>query len=579
MVKGKTPRHSKPSTPVTIDLEADKVEKADTAEEIGRADSAAAEAVEQRSKKPPTTEEVLSDSFDTGTTAETAPAEERERAYTPAGDEAIANDGAETEKEPDSATDAFSADDGAEANASEKPGYEEPADNSFAAAGPGADQPAMGETPGPENPELENEFAATGPAPRNASRGSGLLAGLAGAVIALLVFIGAQYAGLLPSRDDNALDPELQDRMSQLQATVQQLSDRVAQTQAAPGALDLSGVNSRLEALEADGSTQFQDQLRGLSEQVDALAARAQQGNGQAAQEALSALQGQTDQISASLSELQGRTEELSSQVAALTEKQAALGERLGKAEETLSGPGRDLRMARAIAVTGLKSAIDRGGAFASELDALASVSPDDPSIARLRDYAADGVPTQAQLLERFPAAANSMIAAMDPVPANAGVFDRLVESAKSMVTVRKVGDVEGEGVEAIAARLENNLKNGNLEGAMTEWNALPDQAKEAAEDFGNDLKARAEVEELLQAVQIPDAGTGAAASGNTAPAGQGAPAAEGASQGDTPEASPAEARPGGAAEAEPSSGDPAPAAAAEGTDADQPVQTPDQAQ
>ena len=50
---------------------------------------------------------------------------------------------------------------------------------------------------------------------------------------------------------------------------------------------------------------------------------------------------------------------------------------RLAEAEKKIEEPRTDVQMARAIAVTALKSAIDRGGPYLAELDALASIAPD----------------------------------------------------------------------------------------------------------------------------------------------------------------------------------------------------------
>jgi hypothetical protein len=50
-----------------------------------------------------------------------------------------------------------------------------------------------------------------------------------------------------------------------------------------------------------------------------------------------------------------------------------------------------------------------------SELEAFASVAPDDPAVPEFRDLAARGVPSRSDLIERFPEAANRAIAAAEP--------------------------------------------------------------------------------------------------------------------------------------------------------------------
>ncbi|MGO8484637.1 hypothetical protein AB9F39_35690, partial [Rhizobium leguminosarum] len=58
--------------------------------------------------------------------------------------------------------------------------------------------------------------------------------------------------------------------------------------------------------------------------------------------------------------------------------------------------------------------------------------------------------------------------------------------------------NIEGESVEAIAARMEEKVKNGYLPGASAEWNSLPSLGKQASAAFKQSLEARIRVEELV---------------------------------------------------------------------------------
>ena len=90
------------------------------------------------------------------------------------------------------------------------------------------------------------------------------------------------------------------------------------------------------------------------------------------------------------------------------------------------------------------------------------------------------------------------MIAAGDTGSESDGLFDHLLSSATSLVQVRPVGEVAGDSVEAIVARMETRLKNGDLQGALNEWNTLPQAAKDASQSYVNDLQARIEAEKLI---------------------------------------------------------------------------------
>jgi hypothetical protein len=102
------------------------------------------------------------------------------------------------------------------------------------------------------------------------------------------------------------------------------------------------------------------------------------------------------------------------------------------------------------------------------------------------RDLAARGVPSRSDLMEAFPDAANRAIAAANPIDPDAGLVDRLMSSALSVVKVRPVGDVEGDTADAIVARTEARLLDGNLDAALSEWSTLPEASQAATSDFGD---------------------------------------------------------------------------------------------
>ncbi|MBV6651434.1 MAG: hypothetical protein KI789_17050, partial [Hoeflea sp.] len=93
-----------------------------------------------------------------------------------------------------------------------------------------------------------------------------------------------------------------------------------------------------------------------------------------------------------------------------------------------------------------------------------------------------------------------------DPGDPEAGLVDRLMSSAMSVVKVRRVGDVEGDSAEAIVARAEARLLNGDLDAALAEWNTLPEASRAATADYSDALAARARSEKLIAAAMAPSA-------------------------------------------------------------------------
>jgi hypothetical protein len=189
---------------------------------------------------------------------------------------------------------------------------------------------------------------------------------------------------------------------------------------------------------------------------------------------------------------------EIAGNASALTETETRLAERLAEAERKLEEPRTDVEMAKAIALTALKSATERGGPFMAELDALASISPDDPAVAGLRPHAATGVASRAELVRKFGDVADTILAAIHQPDPNEGIGQRLLSSALSVVKVRPVGNVEGATPEAILARMEDKLQNGDLKGAALEWESLPEAGKAVSTEYVSLLKTRIDIEALV---------------------------------------------------------------------------------
>ncbi len=304
--------------------------------------------------------------------------------------------------------------------------------------------------------------ATTGAKPSTGASSSGpakpsgvIAAGIVGGLVALAAAGSMQYAGILPSFNVSKTGS---DEIAALRTELGSLRQQLANVPAAGG--DTSALEQRIAALEG---------AKGEAPQVDAL----------------------SEKITALESAL---TSERSAQASATAE----LTRRLTDAETKINEPRDDIEVARAIASAALKAAIDRGGPFLTELDTLSKVTPDDPAIASLQSFAATGVPSRSELMQKFPDVANAMLSAINRPDPNQGIMERLTESAFSLVKVRPVGNIEGETPDAMIARMENKLRNGDLQGAALEWNGLPEAAKTASADYKKSLDARIEVENLV---------------------------------------------------------------------------------
>ncbi len=332
--------------------------------------------------------------------------------------------------------------------------------------------------PGAGQPFTDQPQTQTQPEQRPSKSGA-LAAAIVGGLVALAGAGALQYGGYLPTLGPGGgsgadLAP-LSAELDALKARV----DTLGATAGSPAA-DLQPLESRLAVLERTASAP-------AAGAVD-----------EEAQRAIATLEATVAKLTADITALRDRT---AAAERAVSDQSAQLTQRIDAAEQKLAEPRDDVAMARAVAATALKTAIDRGGPYLAELEAYVSVSPDDPAVAPLRAHAPTGVVSRADLVRQFEPVADDMIEAVHRPAGEQGIVDRLLASASSVITVRPVGSVEGDSTEAIVARIENKLQNGDLKGAQIEWQALPETARNAGAAFKAELDQRILVEDGVGAI------------------------------------------------------------------------------
>jgi len=336
---------------------------------------------------------------------------------------------------------------------------------------------AASEAGGSESPKSQ----AAPPPPRRSGL-STVAAGLIGGVSALVIAGLLQFAGLLGSPGGGAAAPDL----SGVQAEISGLKSEIAalkSTAGGDGGAAVAGLTSALDQMKAD--------LAALQSAVQSGA-----GGDGAAVGALDAKVKELEGAIANLSQSAGGAAQ--EEVAALTAKLAALEQSLAALTSKVDTQAAQPKIALAISAAALKSALDRGSAFAAELETFAAISPNAPEIEPLRAYAEQGVMTRVDIAKAFPDAANAMVAAAAPADQNAGLFQRLLSSAESVVKVRPVGEVPGEDLPARVARMEVAVNAGDYDKALAEYAALPEPVQAAGASLVDKIKARVEVEKLV---------------------------------------------------------------------------------
>jgi hypothetical protein len=360
-----------------------------------------------------------------------------------------------------------------------------------------------------EAPRRESPASPVPPAQaaKSEPRRGGISAIAAGVIGGVVTLVGAgvlQYGGLLPapggSGGDAVAIEGLRGEIASLQTELTTLktagnastdAQAVADLQARIATLtdDLGALKSAVEsggAGENAGLAALDSKIAELQTQISAIS----QSAGGAAVD----LTPLNDRIAALEAGIKAAADGLNASDGRLATLEQTVASLAGKIDAQANQP----KIALSIAASALKTAIERGQPFSAELETLAAISPDVPQLAGLRAHAEAGVATRDDLLGEMDDAANAMIAAADPVDPNAGYLDQLLESAASLVTVRPVGTVEGEGVPETVARMEAALKAGDLAKALAEYDTLPETAKAAGSGFAGKIRARLDVETLV---------------------------------------------------------------------------------
>jgi len=304
-----------------------------------------------------------------------------------------------------------------------------------------------------------------------------LTAGLLGGAVALLGAGLLQFAGVLGAPGGGAGDNDA------LNTEIAQLKSEVAALRQVDPNAAVAGVTATIDQLKAD---------------IAALQSTVQSGAGGDAA-AVAGLQEKLAQVEAAVTSL---TEQGAGAAAAdvaalgvkLTAVEQAVAALTGKVDAQASQP----KIALAIAAAALKSAVERGAPFTAELETFAAIAPGAPQLEPLRKHSATGVMTRADIAKAFPEVANAMVAATEPAVQDAGFFQRLLSSAESVVKVRPIGEVSGEEPGARVARMEVAINSGDYAKALAEYDALPEAAKAASTSLVESIKARSEVEALV---------------------------------------------------------------------------------
>ncbi|KQY35018.1 hypothetical protein ASD38_00120 [Caulobacter sp. Root487D2Y] len=155
-----------------------------------------------------------------------------------------------------------------------------------------------------------------------------------------------------------------------------------------------------------------------------------------------------------------------------------------------------------ALAAATLADAARTARPFAEELASLERVLPLSPDLRALARLARDGAPTRAGLAAEFETlTGRAAVAARDP-GRNADFLARLRHALSSIVSIRQVGSTQGATPDAVLARAQKLLNEGDIEGALTALEGLPAPAQTVLAPWRAAAERRVEIDRHIAAIR-----------------------------------------------------------------------------
>ncbi len=358
-----------------------------------------------------------------------------------------------------------------------------------------AETPADSAAPAPA-PAMEEEQAAA----RAVSEE------LTGDVSGLRSRLDAAVAGLQDIEAKLATIEALEARLAALEQTAGATAEDGADPSAQ--AVTLKNLEDRLAALEAGGGGDSGGEtVAQLAQRVQALEARRGGGAADELAERVQALESQTgegpapDALAQRVEALESKTDQ-GAAVEALDQRVAALET---KPEEPPAAPPGSREAALVVAVGQLREALRGARPFAAELQAVQALAGDDAEFAEVLAPVAGradrGIATLVLLRDRFRPVAGAVVQA-SRLPAEPRWYDKALHKMTSLASVRRTGDVAGDGPEAIVARAELSLAKGDLPGAVEALGKLDGPAASSVGGWLEEAKSRLDAEASLKSLQ-----------------------------------------------------------------------------
>lgn len=157
---------------------------------------------------------------------------------------------------------------------------------------------------------------------------------------------------------------------------------------------------------------------------------------------------------------------------------------------------------AAALALAELVDATRSSRPFPRELAALRATAPELPELEALTRLAETGAPSRTALAASFPDYAALAVRKARKPPEGADVGQRLAYAMSKAVTIRRVDETAGAGPDALIARAERALEEGEVIDALKALEGLPPKAQEALAPWRLGAERRAQIDREVSALR-----------------------------------------------------------------------------
>jgi hypothetical protein len=316
--------------------------------------------------------------------------------------------------------------------------------------------------------------------------GNAWLAGLLGGVVGLGAAYGLAWYGLWPAPPEPPVpaDPRLAEfatAIPELETVTSTVQDELSTLTGRVGALE-TAVADAPTAPATGTDPAVTEQLAALAARLDELAATPAAAPDTAA----------LDALEAELATLRAETAATAAQLAEANQQLSGLSQ---AASEEAGADAATIRLP--LIFSGLESAFLSGRSFETELAALRQALPETLVPEAVAGRAAAGLPQPETIEAQLQAALPDMLAGR-PANADAGWQDVTADWFRGLVAMRPAGAVEGDGPDAIIARLEAAVERRDFAAAKAELDALPETMRRAAEPFAADIASLAAAQSFL---------------------------------------------------------------------------------